>query len=185
MLNPALPQFPAGTQWALRRRMSVIDSEGRIRPTSIVESIQVRRYVELPSATDFSSNTARAQEVFEFVASRGQNGDLREIPEGERDFAQFSSHGGDPFELHAGRRSSRESSDFRNLDVLTSCQGCHGRSPGIHSVQSYARVFGYPQALRPPELVESDEDRESPEAIHWKHQQYDFGLLQGLWRRAD
>ncbi|MEO6184285.1 MAG: hypothetical protein ABIP71_14495, partial [Verrucomicrobiota bacterium] len=43
--NPGLPQFPKNTQWALVRRMNVIDTNGRIQPTRIVESIQMRTYL--------------------------------------------------------------------------------------------------------------------------------------------
>src|SRR6266487_2126459 len=47
-LNPEIPQFPTNTQWGLVRRMCVIDTEGRVQPTSIMESIQVRSYVQIP-----------------------------------------------------------------------------------------------------------------------------------------
>ena len=44
-MNPQLPQFPAGTEWALVRRMRVLDVNGNIRPTAIIESIQLRHYL--------------------------------------------------------------------------------------------------------------------------------------------
>ncbi len=43
-LNPDLPQFPTNTEWALVRRMCVIDTDGKIQPTPVIESIQMRRY---------------------------------------------------------------------------------------------------------------------------------------------
>ncbi len=187
VMNSALPQFPAGTQWALMRRMCVIDADGRIQPTSIVESIQVRRYLVVRPGIALSiDERANAQQVLKFVASRGQSGNLREVLEGERDFTQFRSVGVDPFEFHEERRVSRDASDFREWqkDVLKSCFQCHQHS-GIHSVQSYTRIFGHPQWLRPPELIESDQDREGLETVQWKHRQYDFGLLQGLWERMN
>src|SRR5438067_1994115 len=46
LLDPEIPQFPTNTQWGLVRRMCVIDTEGRVQPTPVTESIQVRRYLE-------------------------------------------------------------------------------------------------------------------------------------------
>jgi hypothetical protein len=171
VLNPALPQFPVGTQWALVRRMCVIDSEGRIQPTSVVASIQLRHYMTI--------STRSEQQVFEFVASRARNGDLRRVLEGERDFnfVQFRSQGADVFERV-------KAADFPKVrhDILRSCFQCHGFGPGIQSVQSYFPLFS-PRMVHPPELTESAADREAQETVVWKRGQHDFGLLQGLWMR--
>ena len=48
--NPDLPQFPTGTQLALVRRMVLIDANGELRPTNIVEDIQIRVHRKIPSA---------------------------------------------------------------------------------------------------------------------------------------
>lgn len=40
--NPALPQWPRGTEVALVRRALLIDAEGRIVPSPLTESVQVR-----------------------------------------------------------------------------------------------------------------------------------------------
>jgi len=37
--NPATPQFPANTRWAIVRRMCLIDDQGRMRATPLIESI--------------------------------------------------------------------------------------------------------------------------------------------------
>jgi hypothetical protein len=184
VLSPALPQFPPGTEWALVRRMCLIDTRGEIECTALVESIQLRRYEAVPAGSRFTLRDRQqhesAQQVFEFQAERARGGDLREVRAGERDFFQFRSAGGDPFEE---RRAAHRTPAFRESqgDVLGSCPRCHSGGPGIYSVQSFARVAGNPEWLRPPELIESDGDRETAATESWKRQQYDFGLLQGLW----
>ena len=50
--NPDMPQFPTNSQWALARRMCVIDSNGNIQPTRIVESIQLRTYLHFDRSYD-------------------------------------------------------------------------------------------------------------------------------------
>ena len=41
-MNPALPQFSPGTEWALVRRMRTIDIDGNVRTTPVIQSIQLR-----------------------------------------------------------------------------------------------------------------------------------------------
>jgi hypothetical protein len=178
-LSRDLPQFPTNTQWALIRRMCVIDAEGRIQVTPLTESIQVRHYLEIPPESIRSVATQeifdRAQQFTEFVMSRRQGGALRLIVEGEKEFRQFMSMGTDAFE------SSRATSDFQH-DVLKSCATCHS-GPGIYSVGTYT-IFGNGSPL-PPELVEGRPEREAEATISWKHQQIEWGLLQGLWDQTN
>jgi len=91
-LNTNLPEFPAGTRWALARRLLLIDSNGNLQPTHIIESIQMRRYVSLSPpklllATNESGGVSLepvpAQDFYEFQMDRRQNGALREIAAGE------------------------------------------------------------------------------------------------------
>jgi hypothetical protein len=44
VVNRALPQFPAGTQVALVRQMTLFDSHGNLAPAPITESVQIRVY---------------------------------------------------------------------------------------------------------------------------------------------
>jgi hypothetical protein len=170
-LNPDLPQFPTNTEWALVRRMCVIDAEGQIQVTPLVESIQVRHYLEIPP----DRNTLdRAQQFTEFVMSRRQGGALRRVADGEKEFRQFMSMGTDPFE------SSRAAPDFQH-DVLNSCTTCHSGS-GIYSVRTYS--FGG-QGPQTPELLEGNPMWEAEATIGWKHQRFEWGLLQGLWDRTN
>jgi hypothetical protein len=46
--NQVTPQFPAGTQWALVRRLFLIDDRDEIRATRLIESIQTRSYLSTP-----------------------------------------------------------------------------------------------------------------------------------------
>ncbi len=173
VMNPAMPQFPPGTQWALVRRMRIIDSDRRIRPTPVIESIQVRRYGVLQEA----------QQVFEFLASRAARGELREVQRGERDFYQFQAHDTDAFELSAEELARFRGPDpFRNQlqrDVLRSCSTCHSAA-GIQSVQSLARLT-HDRTLSAPKLSESDPGQVLSEVVSLAS--YQWGLLHGLWDR--
>lgn len=73
--NPALPQFPVGTQLALVRQMMLIDAEGKLVLSPLTESVQLRVYRRIPETKTFPipANEARPwQDVFEFQLSRPQ-----------------------------------------------------------------------------------------------------------------
>ncbi len=109
-LNPALPEFPAGTQWALVRRLCVIDDQGRIEPTHLVESILLRRYRAVPA--------------------------VRPSP----------------------------------LSIT-----------GFVPVSSIEFAFG---TVDVQPLQAWDESSETQRDVDWKYRQFDWGVLQGLWRGA-
>ena len=46
--NPEVPQFPAGTEFALVRQMVLPDRDGILRPTKVTESVQIRHYTRIP-----------------------------------------------------------------------------------------------------------------------------------------
>lgn len=177
--NPDLPQFPAGTQLALVRRMILIDSQGNLTPTPVTESVQIRVYRSIPKGAEIRPNEAlRTQDGFEFRLSRrklfsGEAGGLREVLRDEKDFMLFRSHGIDWFE-----RSSEPEKD-QGL-VLNQCASCHA-SPGIHSVLSYSERR-FEQSLRLPALAETKIANEEYMTTGWKRSQYEWGLLKGLWQ---
>jgi hypothetical protein len=181
--NPDLPQFPAGTQLALVRRMVLIDNQGNLTPTRLTESVQIRVYRSIPKGAEIRSLGARAtQDGFEFRLSRrklfgAETGGLKAVLRDEKDFILFRAHGIDWFEQADG--ASPENSQGAILDQ---CASCHA-SPGIHSVLSYSERRFEP-SLRPPALAETSITNEEYMTTSWKRRQYDWGLLKGLWQAS-
>lgn len=156
---PDLPQFPAGTQVALVRRMLLPDSNGELRLTPIIESIQIRAYLTDPSA----NSEQQQQAVFEFHLSPK---DL---------FADGSG-------LHSIESTVGETRTlFEGPSMFGSlCSNCHAAS-GIYSVQTYTQAFGRRRPSPWFEAVSSDEYL-NLHALNWKQRQYEWGLLQGMWK---
>lgn len=136
-LNPNLPQFPTNTQWALVRRMCVIDADGNIQTTPIVESIQARRYLAFtPPTTVMVTNRngfvvpvpVPPQTFSEFQMNRRRNCELRQVAKAEKGFTtvHFMGKGIDLFES-SFRNSSNEQPDSATLQstVLKTCVECH------------------------------------------------------------
>ena len=171
MPNPQVPEFPPGTELALVRKAMLIDKEGKLQPSNIVEDIQLRVHRTIPAEILPMHNidrddARRALDVFEFKFSRRQlfagEGGLRAVQVGEEEFALFASH---DFE-------------FERRQPLVGCASCHFR-PGVHSMLSRGRLAGTARV----EVVPSWELNYEPELTKsWKGRQYDWGLLQGLWR---
>jgi hypothetical protein len=171
-INPALPQFPDWTQIALVRTTLLIDSEGRVTPSRLVESIQLRTY----NTGSFGS----VQTFAEFMMSRtalfaGQAGGLKPMRPDDEDLITFSSKGMDNFERNPGRA-------VRGRRVLDGCENCHSDlTARLESVRSL------PQILRPNALVNSRHERwarwntQADAAARLKRNRYDWGLLQALW----
>jgi hypothetical protein len=142
--NPSLPQFPAGTQVALVRRMTLIDDRGEPTPTSLVESIQLRVFARISSsrAEWLSNRASQSQDVFEFRLDRprlfaGEASGLRAISKVDGDFPLFLTNGMDLFavEFKPNPGESRETSQTPSLlsPILAACDHCHG-APGIYSM---------------------------------------------------
>ena len=195
-LNTNLPEFPTNTEWAIVRRMSVIDTDGNIQPTGIVESIQLRRYFAFTPPTmlmitndngSFVPIDVPPQDLYEFQMNRRRNGALREIAKDEKDFlfVHFMGLGIDPFELKSNESQVPDSSTFKGT-ILQSCRTCHS-GPGIYSVNVYAGIFSglSRHSIDPPQLFTVDIKREIEAALDWKRGQYSWGLLQGLWNQEN
>jgi hypothetical protein len=177
-LDSDLPQFPTNTEWALVRRMCVIDTEGRIQPTPVMESIQIRHYSEIKGM----SRSQDAQQLFEYELDQRQNGVLRAIGHDEKDFTfvHFMGLGIDLFEV----KFNDDSATLQNVELKT-CINCH--SPrGIFSVSSYTRSFPVPAVSQlPADLTPLDPNHEVTGTIEWKHRQSDWKLLHGLWNQGN
>ena len=178
--NTDVPQFPANTEWALVRRMLVIDAEGRIQPTPITESIQLRRYLKIKSGT---------QQFFELQLDRRQGGALRALGQNEKGFpfVHFMGSGQDPFQkidAFGFPRNLPQDSENLQTAVLKTCFNCHN-GPGIFSVRSYTGDLSPQPSQMPIDPAPVESAREAAAAIDWKQRQFDWGLLQGLWRQAE
>jgi hypothetical protein len=180
--NPDLPQFPAGTQLALVRRMVVIDANGDFRPTNIIEDVQIRVHrtipTSIPEALNLDRNEARAAlDVYELKLSRvklfgREAGGLHSLTKTDTEFPLFRSHDIELFEKKFDRLD-------RMLRVsLEACAGCHFR-PGVHSVLSRGQRVAMPDNS---ELLPAwDANYEASNTKWWKGRQFNWGLLQGLW----
>ena len=193
-VNTNLPEFPTNTEWAIVRRMFVIDTDGNIQPTRIIESIQLRRYLAIMPSTfmmvtnssgGISSEFIPPQKFYEFQMDRSRNSGLREIAKDEKDFlfVHFMGMGIDPFEWKSNEPQVPDSSTFKGT-VLESCRTCHS-APGIYSINVYAGLFAglFHHSIDPHQLFNLDTKRETDAAIDWKREQYSWGLLQGLWHQ--
>jgi hypothetical protein len=193
-ISTNLPQFPTNTEWAIVRRMFVIDTDGNIQPTPITESIQLRRYLAIAPPTmlglvtnrsgGVSGNFILPQKLYEFQMNCRQNGELREVTKDEKDFlfVHFMGMGFDPFEWKSDDRSTPDSSTFKST-VLESCRTCH-MGTGIYSVNSYVGLF-HQHFIEPPQLYNLDATREMDAAINWKQEQFNWGLLKGIWNQPN
>jgi hypothetical protein len=150
-------QFPAGTQVALVRQMMLVDTEGELRPTRLIESVQIRVY-----RGDPGTMATEAQHFFKFKLSQarlfsGDAGGLVAVLPGERDIAMLAVHG----------------VDWELRDELQMCGACHG-GRGIESVLSNRNASHGLGPARPMDQVRL--------SIYLKSQQFTWGLLQGLWQ---
>ncbi len=127
-LNPQTPQFPPGTMWALVRRAILVDTQGDLIVSPLVESVEVRVYRALAD----SATKPDAQTFFEWELSRrlllGKGG--FHLMEG-RDL-MFS-----PFFNGVG---TLESYTKQEPSQPLICFACHS-APGIHSVNSRTLQF--------------------------------------------
>lgn len=163
-----LPQFPPNTAFVLLRQLILVTATGELKGSPLTESIQMRTYP--------ADGTQTFREwMLDLAKTRAGEPTLRELSKDEADFpfVQFASHGVDPF-LQAGAIQTRP--------VLTTCNTCHD-AINYRSVHVLTRLFGHRDA-RPPSMYGGcDPGRALNATISWKQDQYNWGLLQGLWRR--
>ena len=185
--NPRLPQFPAGTEVALVRRMILIDDKGQPEVSPITESVQIRVYRDVPSRPTWKQGSFRDfQDVDEFRLSRqrlfaGESGGLRPLAPNAQGFPQFMSHGMDEFETEPDTHEHRTAPV--RMHLLETCGECHD-APGIHSLISYVRgPFLLSDPPAPMDLRESTPLQEEQGAVEqlrlraqWKNlQEMTFG----------
>ena len=157
--NPALPQFPEGTQVVLVRRALLVDADGDVVAARITESVQHRVYRSIAPLTpqafadahriDASFFARAGQDFEEFSLSRAallahRHGGLLPLAESEPIFGTFSTHGDDPFE--GSFRFGTDAAAARR-----SCKDCHA-APGVYSINSFVpfRLLPGPRFLSSP-----------------------------------
>jgi hypothetical protein len=182
--NPALPQFPPGTQLALVRQLLLLDQDGEVIPTHLTESVQIRIFRTISASTEPKDTVDTA----EFRLSREklfahQAGGLSAIGSNEKKLSVFMTHGEDQLE-----QSDRSDPLEAYKPVLQTCANCHSGN-GVHSVLTYTHALGQFYA-RLPELVFRQQEltywsvgNQASATADWKERQHDMGLLQGLWMR--
>jgi hypothetical protein len=181
-VNPNLPQFPDGTKFALVRQALLIDSEGKLTPTHLTESVQLRVYQTIdPVRSDENKQAVCVFELSRKAFLAGKAGSLRAVEKGEKEFTVFLSMGIDPFEYNYKPRDGRLDAELP--DKLVSCTGCH-LGAGIQSVDSHSQIFSQP-TLPPPQYELSSPGHLEEVTANWKQGQFSWGLLKGLWQREN
>jgi hypothetical protein len=188
--NPDLPSFPAGTEVALVRRMTLFDNQGNLVASSITESVQIRVYRTLTTTEERYTNGNIAnviknsgQDFFEFKLSRpllfsGKNGGLRAVATDEKEFSTFQTHGDDPIERSSGRPQ------FANHvpPELQTCVWCHSGG-GVRSLNSRSSLLKPNRLQQEPQNIDYGPVYwEDDATISWKENHYDWGLLNGYWK---
>jgi len=196
-MNPKLPQFPVGTQFALVRQMMLFDNHGELQPTPITESVQIRVYRSVaPNDQVFVDNRQErmsGQDFYEVVLSRpllfaGKAGGLRETGRKEKAFAILNAFGADE-----GNSPRQYMTLDKYAPVVESCVMCH-RGGGINSVNSRRQLLkpnwlvrDYPDApasASVPTNMPLNKWWEADPSINWKQSRFDWGLLTGYWKAS-
>jgi len=186
--NPQVPQFPAGTEFALVRRMVLPDRDGILRATKVTESVQIRHYTRIPivepGMTRDVELAAHFQDPSEIELSRvllfsRQHSGLRGVTATDEPFLIFPAmtEGFDQFEDK--RMRSRKVSPF------VMCTGCH-LGPGIESMMSFS-TRGIPSegpVLR-PRLAATTPEVESGKVLEWAGKQDKWKGLHGVWAQQE
>jgi hypothetical protein len=173
--NPELPPPPpSGTKLALVRQMMLIDDRGEMRPTRLIESVQIRIVHPINEKdNDFYEFTLHRKELF------NSNDGLRAGKSDQVTIPLFNhTHDRDIFEFPNRVRMIREVAAKRGRkepiteNLRFDCVSCHKR-PEIVSTTAFFHD-------RPPGLTASERANEVERVISWKGEKYQWGLLQGL-----
>jgi hypothetical protein len=162
--------------------MLVINQDGRIANTRVTESVQIRVFRTIPrrkADAGRARDAAADQDFYEFTRSRallfaGKHGGLRAIGRDEKDFhTQLLVHTFD--ELETGGKPQ---------PIMRSCIGCHDR-PGVYSFRSFTGG-AYPRGRYDLPTLQANQDPhgEAELSAMRKREQYNWGLLQGLWEET-
>ncbi len=191
--NPDLPPFPAGTEVALVRQMTLFDNQGNLAPAPITESVQIRVYHAITSTPPrfFGPDWAQViknsgQDFYEIKLSRpllfaGKDGGLRATGRDERELSTFAQQGDDEIE------EFDEHPEFKKMwaPALQQCLSCHSGG-GVRSLNSLEKI------LKPNRRQQDPPDNGAYPTRWWlndgseafKQERFDWGLLNGYWNTA-
>jgi hypothetical protein len=173
--NPGLPPPPpSGTKLALVRQMMLIDDRGEMRPTRLIESVQIRMVNPITEKDNaFYEFTMHRKELFD------SNNGLRAGRSDQVTIPLFNhTHDADIFDFPNRVRRIREEAAKRvrkepiTENLRFDCVSCHQR-PEIVSTNAFFHD-------RPPGLTASERANEVERVMRWKGEKYQWGLLQGL-----
>ncbi len=185
--NPQVPQFPAGTEFALVRQMVLPDRDGILRPTKVTESVQIRHYTRIPIVAPGMTRdvdlAAHFQDPSEIELSRvllfsGRHSGLRGVTATD-----------DPFVIFPGMTAGDQFDDKRmrtsKVSPFVMCTGCH-LGPGIESMMSFS-TRGIPSEgpVLSPRLAPTTPEAESGKVLEWAGKQEKWKALHGMWARQD
>jgi hypothetical protein len=163
------PVTATGSEVALVRRMLLIDDQGEIVLSPLVETIQIRHFNPVQSFYEFELNRRRLFDTF--AGGLVLNNDL---------FMLFMGHG-DIFEIPG--------IPYLQAAIPKICKTCHFHDPSIPnsadtgSIISYSR---YPFALpdnEQPVLFDTTVMEEAQTVIDWKQKHVTWNALEALWER--
>jgi hypothetical protein len=165
---------PPGTKLALVRQMMLVDDEGKMRPSRLTESVQIRIVHSAAEAdSDFFEFTLHRQALFD------SNNGLRAGRSDQAAIPLFNhTHDEDMFAFPNRVRAIREAAAERGRkepiteNLRVDCAACHKRSEIVT-----ATAFFHD---RPAGLTAAERSNEIERVMRWKGEKYQWGLLQGL-----
>jgi hypothetical protein len=185
--NPQVPQFPAGTEFALVRKLVLPDCDGRLHVTAVTESVQIRHYTDIPKVNPMESRDVSLAQHFQspsaielsrtLLFSQNHSG-LRGITASDDPFLIFPAMSNGSDEVEDTKMSAHPFSPFVN------CTGCH-IGPGIQSMMSFA-FRGNPSEgpVLSPRLAETTPNDESDKVMQWAQTQQKWKDLLRSWSVA-
>jgi len=176
--NPDVPQFPAGTELALLRKLLLPDAQGNLIVTPVIESVQIRHYRKVLQDDSNADELSHSQTVVELKLDRGglfsrEHSGLRAVTPEERAFSILMVQE-DAFERKGLSEHIGRELPLRTLSTCTT--ECHIR-PGTESMMS----LSFREKQVNPHLAESTPLREAAKVIAWKQTEEDWKLLLQLW----
>jgi hypothetical protein len=159
------------TEVALVRRAMLINDQGKITPSPIIESVQIRHFTHVD--VSFAP-----QNFYEFQLNRaflfaGAAGGLQSIT---KEIMLFRSHG-DMFQMGIG---------IDEAELPSICAACHPQFEGglTLSILSYSR-FRFPLPERAaPTLIETTPEHEAQTVMTWKQKHRTWQALETLWHQG-